>query len=334
MQRGVVDFRMARSEFGRRAFRRVVADAVRETRVAIGWSQQTLADRAGLSRAQVANLETARVSASLDTTGALLDALGVRWELVLQAPFLADRRRQREPAHGLCSAYVQRRLEADGWFVRREVEVVHGRSHGWIDLLAFHPIDHRLLVIEVKTEIDDLGRIERTLAWYERMALPAARRLGWQPARVASLLVVLATEANEHRMTENRPVIEAAFGQPADELTGASPGAGAGARAFGGRGVAMVDPRSRRRRWLLVPRMMGRRSRAPYADYADFMRATRSRACRAAVSVCPAPRGRCASQAPFRDGRAWQVPKGGGSPGERCSFVRKLCLTCTARAAP
>ena len=61
----------------------------------------------------------------------------------------------------------------------REVEVVHGRSHGWIDLLAFDPRTGRL-VVEIKTRLDDVGAIERQLGWYRRMAPAIARAQGWE----------------------------------------------------------------------------------------------------------------------------------------------------------
>jgi hypothetical protein len=58
---------------------------------------------------------------------------------------------------------VQRRLEAAGWLVVREVRIESGRYLGWIDLLAFDPVTKTLLVIEIKTRLDDLGDLERTL---------------------------------------------------------------------------------------------------------------------------------------------------------------------------
>ncbi len=137
--------------------RTTLARCVRETRLALGWSQQALGARSGISRQMVTRVEAGTVNVSIDVAAALIDALGLRVELVLTPPFLADRRRQLEPAHGRCSAYVQRRLEGSGWVVRREVEIVHGRSHGWIDLIAFEPTTGHLLIIEVKTEIEDSG---------------------------------------------------------------------------------------------------------------------------------------------------------------------------------
>jgi transcriptional regulator with XRE-family HTH domain len=273
VQRAVVEFGMP-SSFERQTLRRAVAGIVRDTRRAVGWTQAQLGERAGVSRGLVASVETARVNASIDATAALLDTLGLRYELVATAPFLADRRRQREPAHGLCSAYVARRLGSVGWIVRREVEVVHGRSHGWIDVLAFDQASGTILVIEVKTEIDDLGRIERTLAWYEREAWMAARAFGWNARREASALVLLATDANERRLIEHRDVLATALPVRADQLAA---GVAGPANLSRGPALALIDPRSRRREWLMKARIDGRRSSAPYADYADFMRSVRRR---------------------------------------------------------
>ncbi|HET7026141.1 MAG TPA: helix-turn-helix domain-containing protein [Candidatus Limnocylindrales bacterium] len=260
------------SSFTRQALRRSVAGLVRDTRETVGWSQRELGEHAGVSRDVVAGVETARVSTSLDNAVALLDALGLRYELVATAPFLADRRRQREPAHGLCSAYVARRLRSCDWVVEREVEVVHGRSHGWIDVLGFDPASATLVVSEIKTEIEDLGRIERTLGWYEREAWEAARRLGWRPRRVSGVLLLLATEANERRLLDNSSVVQAVFRVHADELLD---GIDKRLALPHGRALALLDPRSRKRRWLSRPRVHSGRSRPPYADYADFMRTVR-----------------------------------------------------------
>jgi hypothetical protein len=142
----------------------------------------------------VTRVEQGDVNATIESAGRMLDALDVDVRLVCRLPFTTGSPLQRDGAHATCSAYIQRRLEAAGWLIAREVEIVHGRSHGWIDLLAFDPRSGTLVVIEVKTEIDDVGRIERTLAWYQREAWSVARRLGWRPSRVAAWLLLLATE--------------------------------------------------------------------------------------------------------------------------------------------
>ena len=127
----------------------------------------------------------------------IADALGIEIDLVARTPIVIGGGRQRDLVHARCSAYIDRRLRSDGWLTAREVEIVHGRSHGWIDLLAFDPRSGTLILIEVKTRLDDIGAVERQLGWYEREAFGVARRQGWRPSRVACWLLVLASDEVE-----------------------------------------------------------------------------------------------------------------------------------------
>ena len=84
--------------------------------------------------------------------------------------------------HAQVNGTVARRLERCGW--RTATEVLDRRRttpRGWIDLLAFREADRALLVEETKTDIPDMGGLQRSVAFYERTALSAARRLGWRP---------------------------------------------------------------------------------------------------------------------------------------------------------
>jgi hypothetical protein len=130
-----------------------------------------------------------------------------------------------------------------------------------------------VLVIEVKTELHDLGQVERQLGWYEREAWAAARRLHWRPERVVGALLLLATEETDERLRANREPLAASFPVRAAGLASIVDAGSAATRA---RALAMIDPRSKRRRWLRAARMDGRRTVAPYRDYADFMRALRT----------------------------------------------------------
>jgi len=98
------------------------------------------------------------------------------------------------------SAHAVRRLRSSDSATASEVEVGGDRSRGWIDVLAFHPETGTLLVIELKTEIHDLGQIERSLGRYKREAFAAARRLGWRPKRATGCLLLLASRANDDRV--------------------------------------------------------------------------------------------------------------------------------------
>lgn len=244
-----------------------------DTRTMLDITQQTLADSVGVSRAYIATIESGRANPSLDLVIRIADRLGVELDLVARQP-LVIARPQDDLVHARCSGYVDRRLRRAGWEVAREVEVVHGRSHGWIDLLGFDQRSGTLLIIEVKTRLDDLGSIERQLAWYQRSAMGLAREMGWRPARVAGWLIALASDEVESSIRANGDALRAAFPMRADDMTmiiggHVVPGASS-------RGLALIDPSSRRRHWLIRSRSDGRRSQTPYRDYADAVQRFRS----------------------------------------------------------
>lgn len=252
----------------------VVGTAVKTLRTTIGWSQRELGRRARVSQSMVCLVERGELGdLTFSTAATLLGAMGARLVIDVDAPYLADRARQRDPAHARLGSYVAARLRRAGWETRAEVEVGGDRSRGWIDLLAFHPASGVLLVIEIKTEIRDLGQIERGLGWYEREAWAAARRFGWRPTREIGCLLLLATDANDLRLGANRPSIDLGFPMRARHLGPVLVGGAPPSEK--GRVIAMIDPRSRRRSWVGTLRIDGRRSPAPYLDYADFMRSVR-----------------------------------------------------------
>ena len=250
----------------------LVGTIIRDGREVRGLTKSALAERVGISRQMVGSVERGDANPSLETIARLLDGTGVDIDLVVRGSVRIGPRRQGDAAHARCSPHVQRRFESEGWLTAREVRIEQGRYVGWIDLLAFHPPTGTLLIIEIKTEIHDFGDIERSMDWYARGAWDAARRLGWRPKRVGSWLLVLATGAAEERIVANRQAIESAFPLRADAMTTlvADPASG-----VVGRAVALIDPRSHRRDWLVRTRLDGRRSAAQYLDYADFMDRTR-----------------------------------------------------------
>ncbi len=250
--------------------------SVAQTRHALGWSQHELGIRAGVSRSMVAKVESGAGNATIRVVFVLTDALGLHAELRLDAPFLADRVRQREPAHARCIGHARTRLELAGWRTASEVEVRGHRSRGWIDIVAYEPRRRTLQIVEIKTELPDLGALERQVGWYEREAWAVARRLDWPSSRIVSVVMLLMTEANEERLRLNRDELALAFPLRAGDLAArlADPEM---SWPPGARGLAMIDPLSRRSAWLRPARIDGRRRAAPYADYAGFMRRVRGR---------------------------------------------------------
>lgn len=249
-------------------------NGVRDGRLAAGWTQHELGARLTVDQSTVSRIETAKLpNVSLELAGRALDVVGARVAVFVDGPFLADRRLQRDAAHVRGVAYVRRRLERSGWEVRQEVEIGEGRLRGWIDLLAFDPQARALVTSEFKSALPDVGGAERQLDWYHRHASQAARRFGWRPLTSHALLLLLATEANDERVRANADALGVALPGRAREFAPwladrsvASPPR---------RGLAMIDPFDRRARWVRPTKTDGRRTAAPYVDYADFMRRLR-----------------------------------------------------------
>jgi len=247
--------------------RLTLARACRDGRLALGLTQCALAAKVGVARSYIAAIERGRANPSLDVIVHLAAALGLELDLNLRAPIMIGDRRQHDAVHARCSGYVDRRLRTAGWETEAEVAIVDGRWRGWIDLLAFDRRTGTLIVIEIKTVIDDMGALERQVGWYERAARDVARTRGWQPRRVVTWLLVLSTEQNEQALIQNVDVIDRAFPvrPPSMERLLEDPAASLPR----GRSIALIDPRRRRRSWLIRPRIDGGRSSMPYRDYRE-----------------------------------------------------------------
>ena len=243
------------------------ARILRESRLTLDVTQRELAAAVGVSRAHIAAIERGRANPSLGLVDRISERLELGLDLIVGAP-VAAAPRQRDLVHAWCLGYAERRLRAAGLVVRREVEVVTGRTHGWIDLLAFDPSTGTLFVIEIKTRLDDLGALERQIGWYEREARVAASRFGWRPRTVTTWTLFLASEEVEAAVRLDREGLRSALPGRADAMRRAL----AGEAGASGRGMALIDPASRRREWLIRGRVDGRRSPAPYRDYADAAR--------------------------------------------------------------
>jgi transcriptional regulator with XRE-family HTH domain len=245
----------------------------RDSRRALGLSQREIEERTGISQSAQSRFERGLASAvDLRALDLLATALGGIVRITFDAPFLVDRAMQRDLVHARCIAYVARRLERFGWTVETEVEIAGSYGPGWIDILAFHPGSGRLLVVEVKTEIHDLGRIQRTLAWYESRSAAAARQRGWQVRTTHAALLILGTEVVDRDLHDNRQLLATAFPVRASELARflEEPFANVPRR---GRSLALIDPLSRRARWIGSTRLDGRRTPSAHADYAAVARA-------------------------------------------------------------
>jgi len=266
---------MARFEVLSRELLLAIGASVGGGRRARRWPQRRLAAEANLAQSMISDIEHAALrDLPLRTAIQVLTALDVEVVLGLHPPRLTAAR-QRDRAHARCIAFVARRLERAGWHVATEIEVGGGRWLGFVDVLAYHPDEHVLLVIEVKTEVRDVGEIDRQMSSYERSAWAAALGRGWRPRAATGILLLLSTDESDRRLLENRGYFDRAFRVRARALRdlvdrpSTPPPRGA-------RGLGMIDPGSRRYDWIMPTWLDGRRTLARYHDRADYIGRGRS----------------------------------------------------------
>jgi transcriptional regulator with XRE-family HTH domain len=259
-----------------RPVRDQVAAAFGAARRESGFGLRDLAGRCGVSRSHIADIETGRSWGAPDLLDRMATALGADISVTLRRPVLVGPNPKRggsqDAGHAWCIEVAHRELVRHRLLCATEVHVETPGAHGWIDLLAFEPSIRRLIVIEFKTELRDLGGLDRQLDVYARGCLAAARARGWQPSEVLIVTVLLATTENDAVVAAHRSALKGSFPMRGRAALEAVLDGG----PLTGRGLLMIDPVRNGRRAFTSCRVDGRRTDAPYEDYADFMRAVRS----------------------------------------------------------
>jgi transcriptional regulator with XRE-family HTH domain len=160
--------------------------------------QADLAARAGVAQQTVSDTECGRFGRlSVDVYCRIAEALGA--EVVLtphwRGPKLArllDRR------HARLQNLTASLLVAKRWEVRSETTFNHFGDRGSVDLLAWRDDRRALLIVEIKSELDDLEETLRVLNMKARVVPRlAAGDTGWTPDLVGVVLVL--PDGNSHR---------------------------------------------------------------------------------------------------------------------------------------
>jgi hypothetical protein len=119
----------------------------------------------------------------------------------------ANLSRLRDATHAALQAVWKLRLERWGWQVWVEVSFNHFGDRGRIDLLAWHPVHRLVLVVEVKSEIDDAQALLGGLDVKCRVAPMVVRRLGLGPgAAVVPFVVVGDGSTSRDRLRRLAPL--------------------------------------------------------------------------------------------------------------------------------
>src|SRR5512141_1541963 len=192
-----------------------VGRAVRAVRTRKGLRQVDLAGRAAVAQDTVSRLERGELGGmTLDRIRAIGAAVGVLIDL--QARWHgAELDRLLGARHSALHEAVAARLAtlAD-WTVVPEATFSEFGERGAVDILAWHAPTRTVLVIELKTEIVDVQEMLGTLDRKRRLARPIARERGWEPAVVATWLIVATSRTNRRRVDAHRTMLRNAL--PAD----------------------------------------------------------------------------------------------------------------------
>lgn len=189
-----------------------VAAAFRTVRLRRGWSQQDVAERAGVSRSLVSDIERGHFSTtSLERLRAVARVLGIRIDLVALWRG-SDLTRLLSSRHSALHESVARHFERlPDWVIAPEVSFSVYGERGVIDILAYHAASGSLLVIELKTSIVDVNELVGTLDRKVRLAPRIASERGW-PAREASRWVIVTSgKTNQRRIEAHRSMLRAAL---------------------------------------------------------------------------------------------------------------------------
>lgn len=189
-----------------------IGRSVRDIRIHLGWRQDELAGRAGVSRTFVSKVERGRLLESADVARLERVCRAVGGELDVRVRWRGEALdRLLDEAHArLVEAFVTLLREA-GWVVELEVTFNEYGERGSIDVFAWYPVAGALLVAEIKSLIVDAQGTLAPVDRKARLAPKLARARGWVPRSISRLLVVAEGSTNRGRVARLDETFRAAF---------------------------------------------------------------------------------------------------------------------------
>jgi transcriptional regulator with XRE-family HTH domain len=114
--------------------------------------------------------------------------------------------------HAALAELVAERIDGyPGWIVRPEVSFAIAGERGVIDLLGWHAATRSLLVIELKTDVVDIGEVLGTLGRKARLGPLIASDLGWNSQAVSVALLIASSRYNRRRVAAHARLFGAAM---------------------------------------------------------------------------------------------------------------------------
>ena len=189
-----------------------VGTAFRAMRIRKRWRQEDLSARAGVSRASIGRIESGQLaSVPLGTIRRVAAALDARFDTVVRWQG-GDLGRLLNGRHAAMHEAMARLFASlDGWVAEPEVSFSIYGERGVIDILAWYPVSHVLLVIELKTEFVDVNELMGSVDRKRRLAAVIARERGWDPIRVATWVVLSDNRTNRRALAAYETVMRTKF---------------------------------------------------------------------------------------------------------------------------
>jgi len=189
-----------------------VGEVVRAVRRRLGLRQVDVGARAGVGQWAVSAVERGQLERlSLRTIRRICSALEIglplapRWRGV-ELPRPADAR------HAALVDRVVARLSAYGWECVVEYTFQHYGERGAVDVLAWRPRNRALLIVEVKTDLDDLQNMFSVMGRKVRLVphLVASDR-GWRAGTLGAVLVMSEGSTSRYQVVRHPALFAAAL---------------------------------------------------------------------------------------------------------------------------
>lgn len=179
--------------------RRTIVRALRAVRRRKRWSQRQLGGRIGISKSEMSRWE----SSALETCS--VPELE-KWATALNAHLIVDlrvdgERPMADARHAGLQSWLVGMLRSAGWIVEPEPSFNVYGDRGRIDVLAYHPVRHIVLVVEIKSRVDDAQELLGRLDVKKRVAPGMARERGWEVAAVVPAVVILEGSTARRHVT-------------------------------------------------------------------------------------------------------------------------------------
>jgi transcriptional regulator with XRE-family HTH domain len=188
-----------------------VGSVLRAVRIRRGLTQAQLGRTVGLSRPVISLIERGGLEqTSLRSVRSVARGLGVslwmeaRWRGAETARLLDER-------HAALVRSVVALLRPSGWTLRVEYTFNVWGERGSFDVLAWHPILHAVLAVEVKTRLVDLQDLLSVADRKRRLLEAVSRNEGWRPIAFGSVIAFRDESWARRAVHQFGPIFEAAF---------------------------------------------------------------------------------------------------------------------------